>query len=130
MNEALWPLGLYLLVALAILGGMLVLSWVVGEQHRDVDTDRPYESGVEVTGSARVRLSAQFYLVAMFFVIFDLEVAFLFSWAVVATEVGWLGFWVAGVFIVVLELVWGYLWAVGGLDWGPATKRIAREMRE
>jgi len=129
MNDALWPLGLYLVVAVVILGGMLVLSWLVGERHRDVDTDRPYESGIEPTATARVRLSAQFYLVAMFFVIFDLEVAFLFSWAVVARQVGWLGFGVAGMFIVVLELVWGYLWAVGGLDWGPATEAIAREMR-
>lgn len=129
MNEALWPLGLYLLVALVILGGMLVMSWLVGERHRDADTDRPYESGIEPTSSARVRLSAQFYLVAMFFVIFDLEVAFLFTWAVVARQVGWLGFGVATIFIVVLELVWGYLWAVGGLDWGPATEAIAREMR-
>ena len=118
--NTLWPLGLYLLVALLILGGMLGLSYLVGERHRDIDTDRPYESGVEPTGTARVRLSAQFYLVAMFFVIFDLEVAILFAWAVVATEVGWFGFAVAAIFIVVLELVWGYLWAVGGLDWGKS----------
>ena len=121
MTESLWPLGLYLVAALAILGTMLGLSYLVGEQHRQMDTDRPYESGVEPTGSARVRLSAQFYLVAMFFVIFDLEVAFLFAWAVTATQLGWTGFAVAGIFIVILELVWGYLWAVGGLDWGESS---------
>jgi NADH-quinone oxidoreductase subunit A len=127
MTDALWPLGLYLVLAVGILGGMLVVSHFLGERHRDVDTDRPYESGVEVTGSARVRVSAQFYLVAMFFVIFDLEVAFLFTWAVAASEVGWLGFVAASLFIVVLEIVWGYLWAVGGLDWGPVTRRSTSE---
>jgi NADH-quinone oxidoreductase subunit A len=118
MTDALWPLGLYFVLAVAILGGMLVVSHFLGERHRDVDTDRPYESGVEGTGSARVRLSAQFHLAAMFFVIFDLEVAFLFTWAVAASEVSWLGFTAATLFIVVFEIVWGYLRAIGGLDWG------------
>ncbi len=123
MSDAIWPLGLYFVLVVAILSGMLGISHLLGERHREVDTDRPYEAGVEGTGSARVRLSAQFYLVAMFFVVFDLEVAFLFSWAVAASEVGWPGFAAASLFIVVLEIVWGYLWAVGGLDWGPTTER-------
>jgi NADH-quinone oxidoreductase subunit A len=97
---------------------MLGLSYVLGQRHRDRSTDSPYESGILSEGSARVRLSAKFYLVAMFFVIFDLEAVFLFAWAVAVRETGWTGYVEASIFIFVLLAGLGYLWRVGALEWG------------
>jgi NADH-quinone oxidoreductase subunit A len=106
---------------------MLGLSWVLGERHRERETVEPYESGILVTGSARLRLSPKFYLVAMFFVIFDLEAAFILVWAVAARELGWLGYLEISVFVAILLGALGYLWRVGGLEWGPRPgKRLGR----
>ena len=96
---------------------MLGLSYVLGQRHHDRSTDSPYESGILSEGSARVRLSAKFYLVAMFFVVFDLEAIFIFAWAVSVRETGWTGYAEASIFILVLLATLGYLWRVGALDW-------------
>jgi NADH-quinone oxidoreductase subunit A len=114
----LWPLGIYLALVLGLVGAMLGLSYVLGQRHHDRSTDFPYESGILSEGSARVRLSAKFYLVAMFFVIFDLEAVFLFAWAVAVRETGWAGYAEAFVFIFILLIALGYLWRVGALEWG------------
>ncbi|MDE3218527.1 MAG: NADH-quinone oxidoreductase subunit A [Nitrospirota bacterium] len=90
-------------------------------RHRDPGAGTPYESGIVSEGSARVRLSVRFYLVAMFFVVFDLEAVFLFAWAVAAREVGWAGYWEVVTFIGVLIAALMYLWGVGAMDW--ATER-------
>ena len=74
--------GIYILGVLAVLAVMLGVSYVLGQRHREKATGDPYESGILITGSARMRFSARFYLVAMLFVIFDLEAALIFSWAV------------------------------------------------
>ncbi len=113
----LWPLGIYFLAVVAVVAGMLVVSWLLGERHDDPATGAPYESGILSQGSARVRLSAKFYLIAMFFVIFDLEAVFIFAWAVAGRELGWAGYWEMVVFVGVLAIVLGYLWRVGALDW-------------
>ena len=118
----LWPLGVYTAIVLGLVGAMLGLSYVLGQRHHDRSTDFPYESGILSEGSARVRLSAKFYLVAMFFVIFDLEAVFLFAWAVAVRETGWTGYAEASVFILILLAALGYLWRVGALEWG--SKRI------
>ncbi len=112
-----WPLGIYFLAVIALVAGMLVVSWLLGERHEDPATGVPYESGVASQGSARVRLSARFYLIAMFFVIFDLEAVFIFTWAVAGRELGWAGYGELAVFVGVLAIVLGYLWRVGALDW-------------
>jgi NADH-quinone oxidoreductase subunit A len=114
----LWPLGIYVTIVLVLVGAMLGLSHLLGEHHRERSTDFPYESGIVSEGSARVRLSAKFYLVAMFFVIFDLEAIFIFAWAVAVRETGWLGYAEVSIFIVVLLVALGYLWRVGALEWG------------
>jgi NADH-quinone oxidoreductase subunit A len=114
----LWPLGIYFVLTLLLVAAMLVVSYLLGEQHRERDTDLPYESGVASAGSAHVRLSAKFYLVAMFFVIFDLEAAFIFAWAVAGRELGWPGYWEIVIFIGVLVIALVYLWRLGALDWG------------
>jgi len=93
------------------------MSWVLGPRHHEPATGSPYEGGILSEGSAHVRLSARFYLVAMFFVVFDLEAAFIYSWAVAANELGWPGYWEIVIFIGVLVVALAYLWKLGALDW-------------
>lgn len=124
----LWPLGVYFAAVIATVGGMIGLSFLLGEHRRDRGTGTPYESGIAVTGDARVRLSVKFYLVAMFFVVFDLEAVFIFAWAVGARELGWPGYVEVLIFIAVLVATLAYLWREGALDWGPTPRRrLARE---
>ncbi|ARW10769.1 NADH:ubiquinone reductase (H(+)-translocating) [Acetobacter ascendens] len=78
----------------------------------------PFESGIIPTGSAHLRLPVQYYLVAMFFVIFDVETAILLTWATVVTETGWIGYAAAFAFTVFLAISLAYLWRAGALDWG------------
>lgn len=113
----LWPLAVYLVIITGLVVAMLGLSFVLGQRHDNRQTGSPYESGILSQGSARVRLSAKFYLVAMFFVIFDLEAVFIFAWAIVVREAGWAGYSEALVFITVLIATLFYLWRVGALDW-------------
>lgn len=109
---------------------MIALSYVLGERHKERATDAPYESGVVSFGSARLRLSAKFYLVALFFVIFDLEATFIFAWAVALYDVGWKGYIEMSVFIVILFAALIYLWRLGALDWNPRpTKRVRSDAR-
>jgi NADH-quinone oxidoreductase subunit A len=112
-------LAIYGGVALLLVVAILAVSWVLGQRHRERATGEPYESGVMPTGSARLRVSARFYLVAMLFVIFDLEAAFIFAWAVAARELHWQGLAAAGVFIAVLGIALVYELRVGALDFGP-----------
>ena len=122
----LWPLAVYLGIVVALVVAMLGLSYVLGQRHRDRATDSPYESGIVSEGSARVRLPAKFYLLAMFFVIFDLEAVFLFAWAVAVREAGWLGYAEVLLFVMVLLATLAYLWRVGGLDWRHGNSRILK----
>ena len=115
-NTVLWPLAVYFGIVIALVVMLLGLSALLGEHHRERATGRPYESGIASTGSAKLRFGASFYLVAVFFVIFDLEAAFIFSWAVALREIGWSGYVEGVVFIGVLLVALVYLWRVGGLD--------------
>lgn len=117
----LWPFGLYIAIVIVIVGGMLVVSWLLGQRHREHATGSPYESGIVSEGSARVRFSSRFYLTAVFFVVFDLEAAFLFAWAIAARDVGWTGYWEVVVFVGILVIALVYLWRAGALDWAPGT---------
>jgi NADH-quinone oxidoreductase subunit A len=119
-TETLWTLGIYFAAVLLLVAAMLAISHVLGERHNEHATGAPYESGILSEGSARVRLSAKFYLVAMFFVIFDLEAVFIFAWAVAARELGWAGYSEILVFIAILVAALAYLWRLGALDWGPS----------
>jgi NADH-quinone oxidoreductase subunit A len=113
----LWALGIYFAIVLALVAGMLIVSYLLGQRHREPATGSPYESGIVSEGTAHVRLSAKFYLVAMFFVIFDLEAAFIFSWAIAGRELGWPGYWEVFIFAGVLFIALIYLWRLGALDW-------------
>ena len=126
----LWPLAAYFGLVLVVVLGMLGISYVLGEKHKERATGQPYESGILTTGSARVRLSAKFYLVAMFFVIFDLEAVFLFSWAVAAVELGWAGYAEALIFVAILLAALIYLWRLGALDWGTDRRKAEQSKKE
>lgn len=118
----LWPVIIYFAAVLVIVAGMLA-SFVLGQRHRGRETGEPYESGIMTTGSARVRLSANFYVVAMLFVIFDLEAVFLIAWAIAWREVGWLGYVEVLIFTGVLAAALVYIWRLGALDWGSRGKK-------
>jgi len=120
-----WPLAVYTILVGLLVMAMLSISFVLGQRHHDRATGSPYESGILSEGSARVRYSAKFYLIAMFFVIFDLEAVFLFAWAVAVRETGWAGYAEALLFITVLLATLAYLWRVGALDWRQGSRRMA-----
>ena len=120
----LWTLGVYFSVVLLLVAATLAVSYVLGQRHDERATGQPYESGILSEGSARVPVSAKFYLVAMFFVIFDLEAVFIFAWAIAARELGWAGYREILVFIVILLAALAYLWRLGALDWNPSRRTI------
>lgn len=120
---ALWPLAVYVVVLLLLVGVMLGLSYVLGQRHNDRATGSPYEGGIVSEGSAHVRFPAKFYLLAMFFVIFDLEAVFLFAWAVAGRELGWAGYVEVVIFTGILMLTLAYLWGLGALNWGSEHRR-------
>jgi NADH-quinone oxidoreductase subunit A len=113
----------YFGAVLVVVTAMLALGWVLGQRHRTRATVVPFESGMIPLGNARTRFQAQFYLVAMFFVVFDLEAVFIFAWAVAAREVGWSGYIEILVFVAILVAALAYLWRVGALDWTPRRSR-------
>ncbi len=112
-------LALYFAFVVVVVAGMLALSYVLGSRHNEKATGEPYESGIVpvsgASGSARIRLSAKFYLIALFFVIFDLEAVFVFAWAVAFRDVGWHGFREILIFIGILVAALAYLWRNGAL---------------
>jgi NADH-quinone oxidoreductase subunit A len=112
-----WPLLVYFGLVIVVTGGMLFLSYILGQRHTAPARNEPYESGILATGSARVRFDAKFYVVAVFFVIFDLEAAFIFAWAVALRPAGWTGYVTMLVFVGVLLAVLIYIWRLGALDW-------------
>jgi NADH-quinone oxidoreductase subunit A len=123
-TTSLWPLAVYAGAVIALVTSMLALSYVLGQRHQGRATGEPYESGIVSTGSARVRLSVEFYLVAMFFVIIDLEAVFLIAWAIAFRELGWVGYIEVVVFIGILLAALVYLWRQGVLDWGAVGRRM------
>lgn len=119
----LWPLLVYFACVIVVVVGMIGISWFLGQRHMEPSTGIPFESGMLPTGSARRRISVNFYMIAMFFVIFDLESVFLFAWAVAARPLGWTGFFEIVVFVVILLAGLAYLWGQGALDWGSRQVR-------
>jgi NADH-quinone oxidoreductase subunit A len=121
-ETALWPLAVFFAAVIVLVTVMITLSYVLGERHREKQTDEPYESGILSTGTARVRFDIKFYLIAMFFVIFDLEAVFIFAWAVSIRETGWPGYIEMLIFIGVLVAALIYLWRLRALEWGTFTR--------
>ncbi|ANE74194.1 NADH-quinone oxidoreductase subunit A [Dickeya solani] len=118
-----WAFALFVIVAVGLCGFMLLGGFLLGGRARARHKNIPYESGIESVGSARLRLSAKFYLVAMFFVIFDVEALYLYAWSVSIRESGWIGFVEATIFILVLLAGLIYLVRIGALDWTPSRSK-------
>lgn len=113
------PLVLYFIVVLIMVLLVIGLSHFLGERHHETATHEPYESGIVHIGDTHVRFSAPYFLIAILFVIFDLEAAFIYIWAVSLQEAGWAGYIEIFIFITILAAALLYLWKVGALEWGP-----------
>lgn len=125
----LWPLVAYAALVFLIIAVMLGLSAILGLKRKATKaTNEPYESGVVSVGSAHARVPIPFFLVAIFFVIFDLEAVFLYAWAVSAVEVGWLGYIEVVVFISILVAALVYVWKLGALDWRTPRQRELHQL--
>ena len=121
----LWPFALYAIAVIIVAAVMVGASYLLGQRHRDSDMEEPYESGILATGSARMRFDIKFYMIAMFFIIFDLESVFIFAWSVSLFENGWSGYIGMAIFISVLLAMLVYLWRIGALEWGPRKRKTA-----
>lgn len=129
MQTHTWPLAIYFVIVVALVATLVTLSYFLGERHSARAADEPFESGVVTVGDAHLRLSAKFYLIAMFFVIFDVEALFLYAWAVALREAGWAGYAEALIFVAVLAAALAYLWRLDALDWGPRRGKGASGLR-
>ena len=125
--EGLRPFLFYTALVLAVVATMLGLSFFLGQRINRKYKNTPFESGIISVGSAHFRISVHFYLSAILFIIFDLEVVFLFAWAVAVEQAGWPGFIEISVFIAILLLALFYLYRIGALDWRTQTQK--RELK-
>ncbi len=113
----------YSLLVLGLVGVLLFLCSWLGEKKKGPEKLRPFESGIIPTGTARFRYPVPFYLVATFFLIFDVEAAYIFSWAIAFDRLGWSGWLQISFFIIVLLISLFYIWKKGGLEWGPTSQK-------
>ncbi|WP_434466811.1 NADH-quinone oxidoreductase subunit A [Aeromonas dhakensis] len=123
-----WAFAVYVVGAICICLIMIGLAALLGGRAYGRAKNKPFESGVDSVGNARLRFSAKFYLVAMFFVIFDVEALYLFAWSVSVRESSWVGFIEAAIFISLLLVGLIYLWRIGALDWAPK-KRVLTDKK-
>ncbi len=118
-----WSAVAFILAAIGLVVFMLVVPRLLGGRSQGLQKEEIFEAGVVGSGNARIRLSAKFYLVAIFFVIFDLEALYLYAYSVSVREAGWLGFAAAATFITILIIGLIYELSLGAMNWAPADKR-------
>ena len=111
------PILLFIFIGFALAIGMTAISFIIGDTKPDKEKLSAYECGFEAFDDARGRFDVRFYLVAILFIIFDLEVAFLFPWAVSLGKIGAFGFWSMMFFLLVLTIGFVYEWKKGALEW-------------
>src|SRR5215467_2315309 len=116
-TELYFPVLLQALIAMALAAGLLTVSYLLGKKVRNRVKDMPYESGIVPTGDARQRFSVKFYLVAMLFILFDIEAIFLYPWVVVYRDLKMFGFWEMLVFVFLILSGFFYIWKKGALEW-------------
>ncbi len=121
--DGLRPFLFYVALVLAVVAIMMGLSFFLGQRIKSKYNNSPCESGIASVGRAQFLISVHFYLTAILFIIFDLEVVFLFAWAVAVKEAGWPGFIEITVFILILVAALFYLWRIGALDWRTETQK-------
>jgi len=117
------PLLLHFGIATIIAGAIVTLSWLIGQHKPNRAKLSPYECGVAPVGDARERFSVKFYMVAMLFILFDVEAVFLYPWAVILRELKMFGFWEMIVYIGIFLVGLFYVWKKGVLDWGVSHAR-------
>jgi NADH-quinone oxidoreductase subunit A len=111
------PLLIHFILALMLAGAIVLLSWFFGERRYSRAKFQPYECGITPTGDARQRFSVKFYLVAMLFILFDVEAVFLYPWAILLRELKMFGLWEMLVYIGIVLVGFFYIWQKGVLDW-------------
>ncbi len=111
------PLAIFIALSLAIGGALLIAPFIVAYKNPDAEKLSAYECGFDPFDDARMKFNARFYLVSLLFIIFDLEVAFLFPWAAAFRDIGAFGFWSMMLFLVVLTIGFVYEWSKGALEW-------------
>jgi NADH-quinone oxidoreductase subunit A len=117
------PLLIHMCLAGLVAGGIVFLSWIIGWRRPTKAKMSPYECGMAPIGDARGRFSVKFYLVAMLFILFDVEAVFLYPWAVILKELKMFGFWEMLVYIAIVLVGFFYIWKKGVLDWGEASMK-------
>ncbi len=127
--ETYFPVLLQAVIAMAVAAGILIASYVLGKRVRNRVKDLPYECGITPTGDARERFSVKFYLVAMLFILFDIEAIFLYPWAVVFRELKMFAFLEMLVFVILILSGFFYIWKKGALDWAESEHRPVRRTR-
>jgi NADH-quinone oxidoreductase subunit A len=129
--ETWFPVLVQILIAVAVAGAMIGLSAILGQRVRDSVKSSPYESGMKPVGNARERFSVKFYLVAMVFIVFDIEAIFLYPWAVVYRKLGLFGFFEMLLFIALVLTGYFYIWKKGVLNWSSddASRPVRRETK-
>ena len=116
--EGFTPILIMIGLAVGFSGGNMLLSQFIGPRKPSPEKEAPYECGMPAVGDARERQSVKFYLVAMIFLLFDIEVAFLYPWAMALRDLGWNGFVQVLLFMMLLLAGYVYVWRKGALDWG------------
>ena len=116
------PLLIQVIVAIALAGGMVLLSALLGKHKWTAAKNSPYECGINPTGDAQQRFNVKFYMVGMLFILFDVEVVFLYPWAVIARELKMFGFWEMLVYIGLVLAGFFYIWKKGVIDWNKAER--------
>lgn len=120
-----FPVLVQVVIAVVVAGALVALSFLLGKRVRTRAKDSPYESGIAPTGSARERFSVKFYLVAIVFILFDIEAVFLYPWAVVYRELKLFGFFEMLVFVVLVLSGFFYIWKKGALDWSTDSREAS-----
>ena len=121
-TEVYFPVLVQGIIAIGLAAVLILISYALGKRVRNKIKDTPYESGITPTGDARARFSVKFYLVAMLFILFDIEAIFLYPWAVVYRELKMFGFIEMLVFVVLILSGFFYIWRKGALDWSQSDR--------
>jgi NADH-quinone oxidoreductase subunit A len=127
--EGFTPILIMIGLAVGFSGGNMLLSQFIGPRKPSPEKEAPYECGMPAVGDARERQSVKFYLVAMIFLLFDIEVAFLYPWAMALRDLGWNGFIQVVLFMLLLLAGYVYVWRKGALDWGNEKSDAAEAQR-